>query len=149
MTKLTVKDPSGKVHTRTTKRTYTHVVFARQSRDWHLKDAQSRPYHHTANFWYHKAFVDGTSKWLERHGWESEEQHKKRVEQDVKRAKYCLRGCETPDELWELIKVEQMEAFEKIDFDKWHVMGWCGRLDLAQKLAVSDCWTDNTIVAVD
>lgn len=149
MTRLNVKDPSGKAYTRLTNLTYTHVVFARRSREQAMKDAQSKPYHHAANFWYFKDKVDGTSHWLEKKSHESDEQHKARVEREVDEAKLAIRGCKTPEELWELVKVEQMEAFEKIDFDEWHLMGWCGRLDLAQKLAVNDCWTEKTIVAVD
>jgi hypothetical protein len=134
--KYFVIDGNGKKHTRNTHRVYTHVVLYRLSKEATIRLANVRPHWLRENFWYHHAFLDGSSKWLERAPHEKDDaQFKRRVEQDIERARYFLRGCATPDELWNLNLADALSAIEKIDFTAWDVEGWCGRHDLAVKLA--------------
>ncbi len=136
MNKYFVIDANGKKHTRGSKRTYTHAVLYRESKDAAIRLANVKPRWHNENFWYHHAFLDGSSKWLARKEWEKDDaQFKRRVDQEIERARYFLKGCKTPDELWELRRGEALAAIEAKDFGVWHAEGWCGRYDLAQKLA--------------
>jgi len=136
MNKYFVIDGNGKKHTRNSMRTYTHVVLYRGSKETALRLADRKDYFSVDNFWYHHAFLDGSSKWLERSPWEKDEdQYKRRVEKDIERSRYALRGCKTPDEWWNVTLAERLEDIEKVDFTAWVVEGWCGRHDLAVKLA--------------
>lgn len=145
-------DPAGVKHKRTTERTYTHIVVARRSKEYALQSAQTKWMHFDSNFWYHQAFIDGTSKWLERKSWETDESYAKRVSSDVERAKKANRGCSTPEELWEIVKAEQVAAADAADYSKWHALGWCGRRDLAEKLACGaggGKWAEVVILPVE
>ena len=149
---LTAIDPAGVKHKRTTERTYTHVVVARLCRKHAMDVAQTKWAHFDSNFWHHQAFIDGTSKWLERSSWETDESHARRVKSDVERAKEANRGCSTPDALWEIVKAEQVAAANAADYSKWHVLGWCGRLDLAERLArgaANGRWAEVVILPVE
>jgi hypothetical protein len=137
MNKYFVIDANGKKHTRNSKRVYTHAVLYRDSKEHDLKWATTKPDHWVANFWYHQAFLDGTSKWLERTNWETNDGYNRRVEREVQRAKDALRGCKTPDELWEIRKAEAVAAIEAKDYSVWHAKGWCGRKALAEKIALN------------
>jgi hypothetical protein len=131
-----VIDANGKKHTRNTHRTYTHAVLYRDSKEAAIRLANVRPHWHKENFWYHHAFLDGTSKWLERAPHEKDDaQFKRRVEQDIERARHFLRGCTTPDQLWSVNLADALASIERTDFTAWAVEGWCGRHDLAVKLA--------------
>ena len=134
--KYFVTDANGVKHTRNSHRTYTHVVLYRDSKEAALRLAERKEQFFDENFWYYHAFLDGTSRWLERSPWEKDEdQYKRRVEKDIERSRYFLRGCKTPDELWSITLAERLGAIEKTDFNAWAVEGWCGRHDLAVKLA--------------
>lgn len=136
MNKYFVIDGNGKKHTRNSKRTYTHAVLYRENKDYDVKLASIKWPHHDENFWYHHAFLDGSSKWLERAPYEKDDaQFKRRVELDIERARRALKGCSTPDELFELEKREAMIRIEAKDYSLWHVKCWCGRRDLAMKEA--------------
>jgi hypothetical protein len=152
MKTIYVTDPNGQKHKRTTRRTYTHVVMYRDSKAWAMEYANTKWTHFHSNFWYHKAYINGTSKWLERNAWENDEQHATRVKGDVERAEKANRGCATPDELWEIVRVEQVAAVMAKDFTKYEVAHWCGRHDLAvtqaRKLSVPR-HSDVVIVPVD
>lgn len=133
MNKYFVIDANGKKHTRGSKRTYTHAVLYRESKDAAIRLANVKPRWHNENFWYHHAFLDGSSKWLARTEWEVD--YEARVKHDIERAREALKGCKTPDEWWELQRGEALADIEAKDFGVWHAEGWCGRYDLAQKLA--------------
>ena len=134
MKTIYVTDPNGQKHKRTTRRTYTHVVMYRDSKLWAMESANTKWPHFNSNFWYHQAYINGTSKWMERNAWESDE-HAARVKGDVERAEKANRGCAKPDELWEIVRAEQVAAVMAKDFTKYQILGWCGRLDLAVKQA--------------
>jgi hypothetical protein len=135
MNKYFVIDTNGKKHTRNSMRTYTHAVLRRDSKAAALRLAEHKDRFFADNFWYHHAFLDGTSKWLDRSPWETQEVYDKRVQKDIERSRYALRGCKTPDELWNITLAERLEGIEKRNFDAWGIEGWCGRHDLAVKLA--------------
>ena len=135
MTKYVVTDANGKKHRRNTKRTYTHAVLFRDSKEHDLKWANTRPMYYIENFWHHHAFIDGSSKWLERNSWETDDaKYQQRVQDEA--AKNALRGCKHPDELWELQKAEAVAAIEAKDYSVWKLKGFCGRRKLAEKLAL-------------
>jgi hypothetical protein len=133
MTKFKATDRNGKVHTRSSiNRTYTHMVVSRPKIREFIVHKVDRD-----NFWYHMAFIDGTSRWLEKKPWESDEQYRKRAEYEVDRAKRALGNARTFDAYVEKL-LDQHEAWAatvKVDF--FTSEGWCSRLDLAQKLASS------------
>ena len=134
--KYFVTDANGVKHTRNSHRTYTHAVLYRESKEAALRLIERKHPFLADNFWYHHAFLDGTSKWLERSPWEKDEdQYKRRVEKDIERSRNALRGCETPEDWEAMLRADAMDRIEANDYDQWHVEGWCGRHDLAVKLA--------------
>ena len=133
--KYFVIDANGKKHTRNSMRTYTHAVLYRESKSAALRLAERKDRFSVDNFWYHHAFVDGTSKWLERKSWENEVQYMKRAAEEVERSRNALRGCETPEDWEAALREEAIARIEARDFSQWAVEGWCGRHDLAVKLA--------------
>jgi hypothetical protein len=83
------------------------------------------------------AFIDGTSKWLERNPWEEAERHKARCEAEVKRAHDALAGARTFEDHVKNMKAKHDEWAASVKVDVFSAEGWCGRLDLARKLASS------------
>lgn len=138
MNKHFVIDANGKRHTRNSERTYTNAVLYRESKEQDLARVQEKWPHFDANFWYHMAYINGTSKWLERKPWETDDaKYKARCKEDVERAAYALRGCQTPDELFQLVKSEGMFIIENKDYSKWTVKSWHTTRKLAEKAALS------------
>jgi hypothetical protein len=138
MTKYVVTDANGKKHTRNSHRVYTHAVLYRDSKEHDLKWANTRPKYYIENFWHHHAFIDGSSKWLERNPWETDDvKYQQRVQDEVERSKRALRGCKTAAELWELQRAEAVAAVEAKDYSIWHVAGFRSRRQLAEKLALN------------
>lgn len=135
MTKYFVIDANGKKHTRNSKRTYTHVVLYRDSKEAALRMADRKDMHLVDNFWYHHAFLDGSSKWLARRDWETDTGYNARVNEEIERSRKALRGCKTPDEWHAVLRQEAIDRINARDYDQWHAEGWCGRHDLAVKLA--------------
>ena len=154
MKKVTLKatDPSGVVVTRTTARSYSHVVFARKSRDYWMRVAAEKWPHFDANFWHHQGYLDGTSPFYAQNPWERDDLYRRRIETAKKVAEKVNRGCKTPDELWELVKAENVARAEAMDCKKWRVLGWCSRHDLAVRLMNSEAsdgrYSDIRIVEV-
>lgn len=124
--------------TRTTARTYTHLVVAKISVSHRTNDVASED-----------------SKYLYRERWEFYTDPSQRVPQE-KRDAFDGRDltCEqyvqyTVDLHLANIEKKRAEGF----YDKWIVIGWCGRHDLASKLASktdSDPYfTDTRILTVN
>lgn len=134
-----VIDANGVRHTRNSKtRVYTHAVLYRESKAEDLKHVEKKWPHFDSNFWYHMAFINGTSKWLDRSPWEKDDaQYNDRVKRDVERATEALRGCQTPDELFALVKAEAIAFIEAKDYSRWHVSSWHSTHKLAEKEALS------------
>ena len=133
--KLFVIDANGVKHTRTTANAYTHAVLYRESREQDLAKVQKKWPHFNDNFWYHMAFLNGTSKWLERKAWETD--YEARAAWDIERARKATRGCQTPDELWELLKAEAIARIEAKDYSKWYAKSWHSTHKLAEKAALA------------
>lgn len=130
-----VIDANGKKHTRNSRRIYTHAVLYRDSKEAALRLADRKDSFLATNFWYHHAFVDGTSKWLEQKPWETEDRYKARSHEEIERSRKALRGCKSPEE-WEMaLRDEAIARIEERDFSQWAVEGWCGRHELAVSLA--------------
>jgi ribosomal protein S18 len=141
-TSYTAIDPNGVIHKRTTEsRKYSHTVVALRSKDWALKAAVSKEMnrHHVSNFSHYSEFLNGTSRFLERRSWQTKEQHQEAMENDIQRARDALQGDMTVEDYIARKQREDLEAVEKADqcgaFTSYSNLGWCGRLDLAQKLA--------------
>lgn len=133
MTKFIATDRNGKVHRRTSvNRTYTHMVVSRPMVRGFTVHAHDRD-----NFWYYMAFIDGTSKWLERKPWESEEQYQTRAKYEVDRAKDALGDARTFEDHVKNMRARHEAWAASVKVDDFSAEGWCGRLDLAQRLASS------------
>ena len=133
MTKFIATDRNGKVHRRTSvNRTYTHMVVSRPK----IREFEVHP-HDKSNFWYHMAYLDGTSKWLYRKPWETDEQYQNRVKYDVELAKKALGNARTFEDHVENMRARHAEWAASVKVDDFSAEGWCGRLDLAQRLASS------------
>lgn len=142
MTKFTAIDPSGGLHKRTSvDRTYTHTVVSKRAVEWDLSfvRAPDRVRVQRSNFRHHLAWLDSTSEWLVRSPWESEERHKVEVEQALAKAREVIGDNWIEDDWIEAQAQDQIARIEKAKaagyYDQWVNDGWCGRLDLAQKLA--------------
>lgn len=133
MTKFIATDRNGKVHRRNSvNRTYTHMVVSRPMiREFAIHT------HDRDNFWYHMAFLDGTSKWLERKPWETDEQYQTRAKYEVERSERALDGARTFEDHVKNMRARHEAWAASVRFDDFSAEGWCGRLDLAQKLASS------------
>lgn len=123
-------------------RIYTHAVLIRYSTaEERVKcEADARRSFHT-NLDYHQQYAAGTSEFLRRNSWETEAQHLERTTKNVAEAR-----------AWLALGVEGHVAAALARFDAnivkhpyptsdgagfYSCAGWCGRLDLAQKLASS------------
>lgn len=134
----------GQTFTRTSQnRKYSHVVIwrpdyeaalIRASYGWKNLDF--------SNFHHSHAKVVGESKFLDRKQWETEEEHKERVEREVNAARENLNGCETAAQYAEMMRQRRVDAVEQNNKDgyyrTWQVVGWCSRRDLAEKLAATE-----------
>lgn len=151
-------DPAGVSHTRRSDRVYTHTVVALPSKehdmavatspDWHKGEAQS--------FRYFTEIAAGNDpyprkSYLSLARGDSEERIAQdleycRLENEVRRAdaqaktagidevQFCARA-----EAARVADVEKKEA--NGHYTRYMNLGWCGRLDLAQKLASKWCGT--------
>lgn len=133
----------GRTFTRTSPRTYTHAVVVKGNvyADRERCERQTRETW-TMNLAYHQAKAAGTSRFLERSSWESPEAHQARVTETQAKAAAYLDGGVEAEVLRQLaafdlrLKADLAKGF-KLDDDGtyWSCAGWCGRPDLAAKLA--------------
>lgn len=156
MNKFTAIDPAGLTHARNSKdRTYTHTVVGLPSSVKATLNAMSPEARkvHRSNFKYHAAFANGTSKWLERKGWETEVQYMTRTQQEIARSRDALRGCKTAQEYEAMMVDAALARIKQLMADGYYStyqnLGWCGRHDLAGKLKTSSenkGWVSVTIL---
>lgn len=123
-----VTAPDGSTHTRTTARTYTHVVLAqhsekadRVSAEWALKPNSCE----RRNFAYYQAVAEG------RHAHASSTSDKERARMGAlvaghENAAAYARHCYEKS----IAAIETRKAAGY--YDEYHAVAWCGRLDLAQ-----------------
>lgn len=142
MSKYTVVLPDGTTASRKSARVYTHAVATRRSYEHSLAIAKSGGGWTKSNYEHDAAIVDGTSRFLKRESWRSDEQHAAYVSDLIARATEALRGATSYEE-WKAIRIAETVALvedAKADgyYDRWTVEGYCGRLDLAQKLLAKE-----------
>lgn len=145
-TKHFVIDPAGVKHTRTSEsRKYSHTVVYQDSYEHAKLMAVAKDWEKTdrSNFAYYLSHVNGTSVYLAKKTWETDEQHAARVAREVADAETRLNGCRDVESYLAMEQAQRLAAVEekqaKGGFDRWCNAGWCGRIDLAHKLA--DKWT--------
>ncbi|WP_181423052.1 hypothetical protein [Serratia marcescens] len=125
-TKYFAIDANGARHTRTTARTYTHMVVVCHNLEKSRQGASSKEAKasHARNYDYHAREAGPNPQF--RHSPEHMAEHKRIAAMD--RDHYV--------EICVLADIERINKAGKGEYaDQWHDFGWCGRLDLAQKLA--------------
>lgn len=133
-----VVDPAGVKHTRGSERKlYSHAVVANRCPDWVRASihSDSAAMNHRSNYDYYSGIVAGT-----RRGYST----------TPAEAKALLGDATTKDEY---VAARIADAVRLLDqqiadgyFDEWVVVGWCSRLDLAQKLCRSHPWLRNLMI---
>jgi len=114
----------GQTFTRTTDRVYTHIVVARYSHEHAVSQIAAYAVDLVqTNFAYYSRVVAGTSGHTQ-------------TEADVQRAKEFVEGGREASIARHTAKMTEEVAQRKAKghYDKWVVIGWCGRPDLATKL---------------
>lgn len=138
-------DPAGRTHSRNSKRVYTHCVVYQQSKarmiEWAHKMRESdlrnaRYYLDIIKHGYAPNLMDFP------HYRDNKEAHAR----DVELAKDHLNGATTPEAYADRILSETLAKLETKDWTVWYNAGWCGRFDLAQKLA--NKYSDSTYAGV-
>lgn len=109
MNKYFVIDPNGVTHTRSTKRRYTHTVLVRYDREFAMQQAE-------ASYAYDKE------------NWEYYREH-------IPHGDYAAM---TLDEYKAAKRAERIQRVDEHDYTEWLNAGWCGSLELANKLAGSE-----------
>lgn len=136
MTKFRATDAAGRIHTRTTKRTYTHTVVFLPCYAADLAKA-SQPRQVDGDNW---EFAGQMVAWGGvfngvRKPYHTDEQVSKELASNQERvAQFPDRAAAIEGN--RLRRIEDVEARKAAGYyETWQNAGWCGRLDLAQKLA--------------
>lgn len=116
MNKYFVIDPNGVTHTRSTKRRYTHTVLVRYDREHAMQQAE-------ASYVYDK---------------ESWDYYRKRVAGGSTVEDWVAVANKTLDEYKAERRAERIQRVDEHDYTQWLDAGWCGSLELANKLAGSE-----------
>lgn len=132
----------GQTFTRTSKsRVYTHVVLAKASLDHQLAMVASKFTIdlHRSNHAFHVGNLNPDCKL--RPTWQSEASLAAEGQRYAQRAAEELEGTSTVEEY---VAKKQAQSFARIEedrldgqYERWGVVGWCGRRDLADKLAAT------------
>jgi hypothetical protein len=147
-------DANGVVHTRSSKsRVYTHTVVSKPSYGYALAAAQSPDWTKTdrRNLDYYDTIAQGRDPYPRKcyrqdhpEKWTPEQIEEERVAVEAENARRVQEAIDTVAnrtvEQWLADKkAERIERVEKLKaegyYDSWGNAGWCGRFDLAQKLA--------------
>jgi hypothetical protein len=135
-TTYTATDANGNVHTRKSHRVYTHTVVVQNGRDVaidYAKRAQATD-RRDAEYYFgivargEEAFI---AEGLGRHASLGRAYFAKEYARSVERAA----EMGSPDQYVATRYAERHATIEATDWTLWHNVGWCGRFDLAQKLA--------------
>jgi hypothetical protein len=139
-TTFAVTDPNGVIHTRKSRRhIYTHAVITRRSREAAEKWAREEPLPFVRhNYNYFAACAAGTHEhvqpeWFKCYGDRAEVHRFYRIAE----AKNFIARHPTFEEFVAHLREEELAAIEATDWSAWSVVGWCGRRDLAEKLAAA------------
>lgn len=141
-TKHFVIDPNGVKHTRTSQhRKYTHCVIVRDGYELALARAKSGHWNtnYLSNFNYYVSLAAGTHDHSKPWAWEKLEEAADRIAKQRAKAQKQIAGIATPAQYLQKLIAEDIAAVEKQKtegkYEKFGVYGWCGRADLAEKLA--------------
>ncbi|SCX31105.1 hypothetical protein DSM25558_5121 [Agrobacterium sp. DSM 25558] len=143
-------DPNGKTHTRNTERSYSHTVVYRQDKaeklafamhkDWHKTDGRNYDYDALCAAGTHAHVTTVTpasgfhaSYTAEQIAARQEAQREENADR-IAKAKASI-GTMTRAEFIADQQARRVASAEKADYTTYFNAGWCGRLDLAQKLA--------------
>ncbi|WP_172373350.1 hypothetical protein [Mesorhizobium sp. NZP2234] len=133
----TAIDPAGVEHKRTTAdRTYTHTVVYQRSKVAAVEAAttkSARGFHAKNGQYYLDCIRDGRHENLM--SFEHYRADTDRQARDVAEAIGNLAGATTAAEYAEAKVAAHLARIEATDWTIWHNLGWCGRHDLARKLA--------------
>lgn len=132
-------DPNGVVHTRKSARTYTHTVVAQYNKAVNLARANDKEWTKTdgRSYDYYVKIATGNDPYPQKNYSGTAEEQAEVDANNAKRvadAKARIDGL-TRDEYIAKELAGRIAAVEATDFEEWHNLGWCGRIDLAQKLA--------------
>lgn len=137
--RYTATDPNGFTHTRTSQsRTYSHTVVFQASKDVAVKRAHERLKSDRSNCEWHariastpvEEYVDSEmAKWSHMTREYVIEGHAEHVATVA-----AFRGGSINGEAAAML-ADRLAKIEATDWDIWHNAGWCGRYDLALKLA--------------
>jgi|GEM_PF-1858906 len=146
--KVTLKHklPCGTVQTRTTARTYTHVVVGRRD-PLKIRQERARIFDvDLRNFEFYAALVAIGAGGQYRH---SNGLAITIKQGDYEEALQAISGCDTAQAYAEKVRDQRLAAHDlEADAGKlsaWFIVGWCGRQELADKLAARErstgwCW---------
>lgn len=140
--KLTATLPDGSVATRTTARTYTHVVAVRRSFEYAMTHANRSGASDGSNWDYNNSIIEGKH---DGHAgnWGTPDQIAARRAKRIEEAKDSI-GSLSRAEYIEARRAGYVAAIELKKeegyYDKWTAESWAGRLDLAQKAATPKPW---------
>lgn len=140
-------DPSGVVHTRTSKtRTYTHCTAFKLDYARKLADARRTSFVDKSNYEHHVAGIaQSYESWIAEHPWRTrrytDDQNRYYHAQFVSDHVKHLRGATCLAEYLKAIGDERAAEIERLNdkghFDQWFIDGWQGRPDLAPKALAS------------
>lgn len=147
----TATDAAGHVHTRKSERGYTHTVVALPSFDFDMARATDKGHAKadSSNYDYYVQVAAGQRLrvcYRSAEKWTAEEIAEEKAWIDAANAKAIADAKEKVDGVTcgEYIRIKQAERVSAVHRSKaegyyraWRNMGWCGRADLAQKLAAT------------
>jgi hypothetical protein len=140
MNKHTALDRNGKAHKRNSaNRVYSHAIIARRSYEHAVARANDVGRLERSNYSFYAAFLDGSSEFLVKPAYRSEEQHAAYCAEKIEIARKALEGCDSMAAYCEMCRLDYVAAVEgqkaRGYFDELICLGWCGRRDLAEKSA--------------
>lgn len=126
----TATDANGAIHTRKSERGYSHTVVYRNVKSEVMAQMQDAGWVKTdrSNYDYSVKLATGNHTWT------------CVTEKEIAKAKAIVENF-TKEEYVADELAKRIASAENYDYTTWFNAGWCGRLDLAQKLAAkySDC----------
>lgn len=149
-TTFTAIDPNGTTHTRTSDaRTYTHTVVYQRSKAEALTSAKSGAEYDGRNYDYDVAKANGThphvnyvaaasayhSSYSAEHIAKAQENQRNENARLIAAATAIVEAFPTKEAYVAAMVAGRIADVEATDFTIWHNLGWCGRPDLAAKLA--------------
>jgi len=130
--KYIARDADGQLHTRSSNRVYTHTVVAKLDIDAMIRDADTtgRAY----SIQNHAVYVGYATNGWKPTKWMTPESAKQHHEKGFECGRRFLAEHGTDPAAYAEVCYQRKVARFTADTE-YHNLGWCGRLDLAQKLA--------------